>query len=338
MGMRGVAPLVALSAVWVGGCSTSTEETPEGPVEWRVVFDEEPSALLRVWGTSSSDVYVVGADADGSGPVALHYDGARWRRLRPPVQGDLWWVQGVGPDDVRMVGDDGIALRYTPSTDSFEIRTTPTTLRLFGVWGASSDDVWYVGGDTGRNRGVILRDDGRSVRSVDTTATASAAFFKAQGFGANAVWLVGQRGRTLFWNGAELVEHTTGTFLPLMGVHGQSEDQVFAVGGVGDGVMLSWDGAAWREETPLATPQMIAVWAVDDQLAYAAGFNGRLFRRRSGAWAEVEEPVPTFQDLHALWVDEKGEIWGVGGRLAEDPPTGGVLVHHGRPVGSEVVE
>lgn len=37
-----------------------------------------------------------------------------------------------------------------------------------------------------------------------------------------------------------------------------------------------------------------------------------------------------------MWVDDVGGVWVVGGRLAEDPPTGGVLVHYGAPVGTEL--
>lgn len=325
-----------LIALLAPACSDSD---PMATPEWQAVFSATPSALLRVWGTSAEDVYVVGANTDDAGAVGLHYDGETWRRIAPPAPGSLWWVQGVGPDDIRMVGDQGTALRYTPSTGEFEVRPTPTDLTLFGVWGASSTDVWYVGGSPGLGRGVILRDDGTTVREVMHTATASAAFFKVQGLSANAVWMVGQQGRALLWNGSELEQHDTGSALPLMGVHGTRPDQVFAVGGVADGVLFRWDGSTWTNETPAATPQMIGVWSVDAETTYAAGFNGRIFRRSAGGqWAELPEMLPTFQDLHAIWVDELGHIWSVGGRLAQDPPTEGVLIRYGPPIGNEITE
>lgn len=328
--------LLVGSCLALGACSSSD---PIVEPAWQAVFEGTESALLRVWGTGPSDVYVVGADAKGSGPEVRHYDGERWRRLQAPSPGTLWWVQGVGPDDVRMVGNDGRVFRYTPSTGTFEVRPTPTNLTLFGVWGASSTDVWYVGGDPGLGRGVLLRDDGTTVREVQHTSTASAAFFKVQGTSASEVWMVGQQGAALFWDGSQLQRHDTGTRLPLMGVHGTRRDRVFAVGGVADGVLLSFDGSSWRNETPTGTPQMIGVWSLEDGIAYAAGFNGRIFRRdTAGTWAELEAMVPTFQDLHAIWLDEDAGLWAVGGRLAEDPPTDGVLIHYGPPVSSEVSE
>ena len=326
--------VVLAVAALAPGCGG--QDAPSGPPTWQVVFEEQPAAILRAWGRSSRDVYVVGADVADAGPLALHFDGERWTRLSPPTRGDLWWVQGVGPDDVRMVGDGGVALKYTPSTGAFEVRPTAETQTLFGVWGSSPDDVWYVGGAPGRNEGVILRDDGATVTDSGFTATASATFFKAHGFAADDVWFVGQQGRTVRYDGQSATTPPTGTPLPIMGIHGQDRDHLYAVGGVADGVMLAWDGARWVDETPAGTPQMIAVWATGEDEAYAAGYNGHLYRREAGVWAPIAPAAPTYQDLHALWVDETGGVWVVGGRLAEDPPTGGVLLHYGAPVPTEV--
>ena len=327
---------IPIALLFLIGCNSSEDDDTSDPSSWSAVFQDVDGGLLRVWGASANDVYLVGADADGTGPVVRHFDGTKWKSLAPPVEGDLWWVQGVGPDDVRMVGENGLALKYTPSTNTFEVRDTPTALTLFGVWGASSSDVWYVGGDTGRNRGVILRDDGDRVVEVSHTSTSAAAFFKAYGFGPNAVWMVGQKGTALFWDGTELRATDTGTTLPLMGVHGTAADRVWAVGGVANGVILGWNGSSWEEQTPASTGQLFGVWAAADT-TYACGFNGLILERKDGVWAPVPK-IPTYQDLHAIWVDETKAIWSVGGRLAESPPSGGVLVRYGSPISSEVTE
>ncbi len=323
---------LVIAGAGAAACSGS-EDDDGGPPVWSAVFENLPGGLLRAWGTSSKDVYVVGA-----GGQALHFDGKKWRRLSPGISTALWWVQGVGPDDIRMVGDGGKILRYRPSTDAFETLASPTERRLFGVWGAAPDDVWYVGGETGSNRGVVLRDDGTTIREVPLTATSSAVFFKVIGFASDDVWLVGQQGHAIHWDGSDYVETETHTALPLLGVHGGSDDELWAVGGVGNGVILEWNGTDWQEETPPATPQMIGVWAVDAEDVYACGFNGRIFRRSGGAWAEVAEKLPTFQDLHAIWVDDRGAIWATGGRLLQDPPTAGVLIRYGPPISMEVTE
>ena len=39
---------------------------------WQVVLEGTPGALLRAHGTSANDVWIVGADADGQGPLVYH--------------------------------------------------------------------------------------------------------------------------------------------------------------------------------------------------------------------------------------------------------------------------
>jgi hypothetical protein len=59
-------------------CTADT--TPRGTLH--PVLQNLPAAVLSVSGTSSSDVYAVGADArDGHGPYVIHYDGSTWKRL-----------------------------------------------------------------------------------------------------------------------------------------------------------------------------------------------------------------------------------------------------------------
>lgn len=324
-------------ALGVVACGGDTEPPPPAPAEWRAVFSGLDGALLRAWGPNPNDVYVVGADPDEQGPTILHFDGAAWKKLTAPSRGNLWWVNQVGPDDIRMVGDRATVLRYTPSTGAFQVipTQTSTTITLFGVWGSSSNDVWYVGGNVARNRGVVLRDDGATVREIPLAASSSAAYFKVQGIGSD-VWIVGQLGTAIRWDGTGFTQPPTDTGLPLMGVHGTRADRVFAVGGVSDGVLLFWDGSAWHHEEDRSTPQMFGVWAAGDDLVYGAGFNGRVYKRQGGAWAPLGEKIGTFNDIHAVWVDEAGGIWLAGGRLAQNPPRDGMLVRYGAPISSEV--
>jgi hypothetical protein len=318
---------VLSSTLALAACGPSDE-----PPSWQVVHDELPGGVLRVWGTSARDVYAVGSDGDGAGSLVLHYDGAKWSRLDPGTTGDLWWVEGVGPDDIRMVGEAGLILRYRPSTKTFERITAPEPITLFGVWGRSSEDVWYVGGNVAGRRGVVWRDDGSGPRVPEATLTSTTStFFKVYGFASGETWSVGQGGTTMHFDGVAFDAPTSGTRLPLFTVHGTDPAHVWAVGGVADGVILAWDGTAWVDETPPETPQVNAVFASTAERVHAAGFNGRMWAREAGVWGELDG-VPTFDDLHSVWVDDEGGIWAGGGQLASDPPRDGVLVHYGRAV------
>src|SRR5215472_8163914 len=110
-----------VALVVLAACGSKTTEPPPVTPAWQAVFQDLPGGLLRVWGRSSRDVYAVGA-ADDQGSVALHYDGRAWKRLATGTREDLWWVDAVGDDDVRMVGAKGLILVHHPRAGTFERR------------------------------------------------------------------------------------------------------------------------------------------------------------------------------------------------------------------------
>jgi hypothetical protein len=300
---------------------------------WSTLVEDAPGALLRVWGTDADEAYAVGADGDGDGSLVFRSDGQTATRLDPGSSGDLWWVHGVGPDDVRMVGEAGTIVSFRPSTGAFEALPSPGGATLFGAWGANADDVWYVGGRPFEPSGVVWRDRGDGARPAGgvPASTSSTAVFKVHGFETGEVWMVGQRGRTWYFDGIAWSEPDAPTTDTLFTVHGVRPDRVFAVGGTIDGVILAWDGAAWIDETPDGAPPLNGVWATDAERAFAVGFNGTVLERTGdGEWRDFEGGRGTFDDLHAVWVDPSGALWAVGGLLAADPPTGGTLVRYAK--------
>lgn len=175
--------------------------------------------------------------------------------------------------------------------------------------------------------GVILRN--HAPVQPQPTATSSASMFKVHGSSDNSVFIVGQRGSAFHFDGSQLQELAVPTRLPLIAVHGVADDAMFAVGGGASGLMLRYNGQEFVDESPAEVPSISGVFAIDRDEAYAVGFNGRVFHRKAGLWAELEAEIPTFEDLHSVWVDELGGLWAVGGRLSVDPPTSGVLIHFG---------
>jgi hypothetical protein len=350
--------LSALVLVTVGsGCGTSGGEN-KGPPDWQLVMQDLPGALLRVWGTSSKDVYAVGANGDGKGGLLFHYDGNKWKKIETNQQEDLWWVQGIDGENVSIVGKAGLAMNYNPKTGAMTARHAPESIILFGSWGCAPNDRWYVGGQPAGGHGVVWRDDGTTIRAPEmpATSTKSATIFKVYGFACDDIWMVGQRGLAIHWNGTKF-DHPppdTGAGLPLFTVHGIKRDRIYAVGGASSGVIVAWDGAWWMDETPkpgdgAPFPMMNGVWVANDGTAYTAGFNGHIYKRdptapqgTKTAWSELPtNPTgstlrATFKDYHSIWVDEKNEIWAVGGDLTADPPKGGVLVHYGVPISTQV--
>ena len=117
--------IVRLLAVMVGlgACNGDDQAAaPDAgePVEWALLTEEEPSALLSVWSASEDDVWVVGGDdrtESEHGPLVLHYDGAAWARLDPGVRDvDLWWVFGFPGGPVFFSGSGAYSLMMRDCT------------------------------------------------------------------------------------------------------------------------------------------------------------------------------------------------------------------------------
>ena len=81
---------------FANACSNNEEDRQhqETPYSWSRIIDSPDAALLSVHGTSSTNVYAVGADS-GDGPLALHWNGRDWTKLETGLEGDLWWVHGA---------------------------------------------------------------------------------------------------------------------------------------------------------------------------------------------------------------------------------------------------
>jgi hypothetical protein len=88
-------------------------------------------------------------------------------------------------------------------------------VKLYGVWGAAPNDVWFVG-----TNGAIRRWNGTELQTVASPTTTT--LLAVHGRGANDVFAVGAAGTVLHWNGTEWSVVETGC--------GVSLDAVFALG------------------------------------------------------------------------------------------------------------
>lgn len=316
---------VVLGLVMIAGCGSDAVEP-----SWAVVSEAQPSALLSVWGTSSTDVWVVGGDPrDGSGPTVAHYDGTAWTRLDTGLRNvDLWWVTGFAGGPVFMSGSNGTILRYENGV--FEPQTTPGTSIVFGMWGASPTDVWAVGGNFGSG-GFAWRFDGatwRAVPDVPADIASLGTCWKVNGRTPDDVWISATSGTTLHWDGAALARIDVPVDASLLSVAGNDERFV-TVGGAFDGVLYENDGTGWQSAIPPGGPLLTGVALSADQ-AIAVGQFGTVLRRGRSGWST--DPRVTDENLHATWIDPDGGVWAVGGHYDVVPMRAGVLIHEGAPV------
>lgn len=339
--------LLALLSLPLVACDD--EETPPvdadaGVGSWAVVTESPEAALLAVHGTDSDDVWMVGAD-DGEGPVAVHWDGAAWSRMATGLIGDLWWVHAFDDGEVFFSGSDAHVARYADG--AFERMTTPGLGKhtVFGLWGATSDDVYAVGAVAGRN-GFVWHYDGEAWTDLplpdglpQTEARDIPSFFKVWGTSADDVWVVGGEGVVLRGNARDgFTAVDSGADGLLFTVHGTG-DRLVVVGGAQNGVLLEADGDALVEKTPTGAPLLQGVCVANDGVTWAVGARGVVYREGAEGFERVNTDLQLdVQSLHAVWVDPQGGVWAVGGNVLSGPLDGGVGIYSGPAIEGIVVE
>ncbi|HUI28317.1 MAG TPA: hypothetical protein VL403_19710 [Candidatus Kryptonia bacterium] len=319
----------------------------------RLILEGQPAALLSISGTSAADVYAVGADPqDGTGPYVLHYDGQNWHRLKTHSTGSLWWIS-VTPIDgsFYMAGENGVVLRYQPSTQTFTpLPSLGAATQLFGVWGTDANQIWAVGRalSNGPSSGVMWRFDGAKW-TLDTGIAAllsqsPLAFYKVWGRDANDLYVVGQQGDeqglVFHFDGAVWTQSAVDlngaspASSPLFTVHG-NDTQVVAVGGFFSGLILELQGASFANVAPEETVQMNGVFIRPDGSGVAVGIAGALGFRGIAGWQYQRLNITL--DFHGAWVDPEGGVWAVGGDLTT-ALNQGILAYGGvETIGSNIL-
>jgi len=316
--------------------------TPVPTGQLHQVLQNLSGALLSITGTSASDVYTVGADAsDGAGPLVLHYDGQKWQRLATGAQPGLWWISVTPIDgDFYMAGDQGLILRYTPSSGAFRTQITPTGApTLFGIWGPDVSHIWAVGGDLSNqdSGGVLWRFDG-TTWAVDAELRAFRpmgvpVLYKVWGRSSSDVYVSGRLGVVLHFDGAQWTQIDVDMAgadpveLPLFTIHG-NDTTVAASGGLENGVIYELNGTTFENRAEVGTPQMNGVFLRPDGTGVAVGIAGAIATRGPGGW-ELQTGIRTGLDLHGSWIDPDGGIWAVGGDLSTNLNRG--MVVYGGP-------
>jgi hypothetical protein len=333
--------LVAASLILAACSSSSSSGGGDAAVTatpWAPAFDATNVGwLLSTCGSGPTDLYAVG----GSTPKAavMHYDGAAWSKVALGLDAPLLnWCHAFAPDDVTIVGDGGTVIHFDGR--AWSKRATPTTQDLWGVWGASPDDVWAVGGDgMAAGHATLLHWDGAAWAAVALPTLQKADVFqllKVWGTGADDVYVVGQRGVVLHKKGATWSEELVGASDDLVSLWGTGPDRIVAVGGRANGIASVWDGTAWKTTELAPTPGLNGVWMRVPGKAHVAGAYGTLGVLDLGTMAlEVADVGEQKLDFHSVRGDASGHLWAVGGNLGSAHPATYTGIAFGRRLGSD---
>jgi hypothetical protein len=324
--------LFALLAFFLSACPDDPDDPPVALVWHTVADDYESGVLYSGWANGPDDVWIVGGEPGRS--LVLHFDGTSWESMDPGLGEQLWWVHGFPGGPVYVCGDHGAAARWNGSEWEQLDTGAPGTV-FYGVWGATPDDIWLVGGPTQSpatgvtpEGDVVLRYDGSAFERVeiqallDKPASAQKNLFKVWGASATAVFIVGSSGLALHYDGTSWEKkETPAVGQALFTVTGRSADDVYAVGGEIAAVALHWDGTAWSEIVlPSSAPQVIqGVWTAPGEPVYFGGWYGFTAALTLGGTWTVEN-TGSFFGYHAVLGDGGGSVWALGGDIYSMAP------------------
>jgi hypothetical protein len=258
---------------------------------------------------------------------------ADFARVAVDVRGTLWWVAEAADGSVALVGEGPTVLRTTAEAwrTAERWRTEPVEgaegTTLFGVW-EGTNERFAVGGDVMREeaRGVLLRRDASGGWAPDPRVASEhleGALFKVWGHADDDVWVVGERGLVLHFDGTEWTRVASPVRTRLLTVHGAQDGAPIVVGGASNGVLLEHEAGALVEHSPEWMPTLSGVF-VRGERAVVVGSDGVVLHRTHGQWVLDETTTATI-DFHAVALRSDDSVWAVGGNLTSPALDGGEI-------------
>jgi hypothetical protein len=282
--------------------ATIVDATP--PPAWRPQPSNLTQDLRGVWGSSASDVYVVGLQG-----TILHSRGdGTWTQQTSGTTKDLHAVWGSGPNDVYAAGD---VLLHSTGDGNWQSQTAPTT--LMGVWGSAPNDV-YVAGIFG-----ISHSSGDGKWTAQSQAEPYGGYFHVRGTSATDVYAVGG-----FINlnnpadGGGVAHLANGQWSwTRLSPPAEMKDIVFTtrgafiVGLLGQIWAQPSGSSTWTQQTSPVPWDLQGLWADDAGTLYAVGGSGTVLTSPGdGKW--TAQASLFVQDFWGVWGSGAHDIYAVG--------------------------
>jgi cysteine-rich repeat protein len=158
----------------------------------------------------------------------------------------------------------------------------PVSVDLRAVWGRSQDDIYAVGDAT------ILRWDNTGTWSQVPLAAPLLGSYRAVGGDAGHVYVVGDGGLVLVYDGATWQKINVGTTENLHGVWSVQQGGVSLVVAVGDhGTIVQYDGMQWVPGRTTSVANLTSVWGSSSDGFFAVGDRGTLLFYDGAVWRSM---------------------------------------------------
>ena len=248
--------------------------------------------LNEIHGISSSQIWAVGNDPDGAGPVPpaiIRWTGGpAWTDVSPAGVANNVNLEGVFTVSSNLAfavgglgGAAGTLLKWDGSVWASIAPGTADSLR--STWWLSSTDGWAVGGTLAA--GTVVHCTGAGPTCATETVPAGTPPLNAvHALSSTNVWAVGNDGAILHRDGTGWSTVASGLGLGdhLNSLYMISATEGWAVGVnvLGSPFILYWDGLTWSWVFPIPwfLPSLEDVWMVSSQDGWSVGQNGLILR------------------------------------------------------------
>ncbi len=172
---------------------------------------------------------------------------------------------------------------------------------FYGLWSSASAAVAVGSG------GVLARQSGASWTATTLAAASGLTLRGVFGVAPSNLWIVGDSGLILRWNGTTATAVPSGVTDTLHAISGSAANNLWAVGDRGR--VLHSDGNTWTVDAAgsgLTTEALYAVTVTSAGVVYAVGNNGTLLRYSGQKWRALDSG--TIAPLRAVWQSGGGDI------------------------------
>lgn len=301
--------------VWLGTRSKGIYHWDGAKVTEAFAPSQSIGQLMRaIGGSGPKDVWAVGDQGDGTGPVR-HYDGTSWKEMAGPFTNGhtIDAVRAFAPNDVWVGGGYDQIHHYDGETWT----TLPLPSGLEGIVvsiaGKPNDVTFALTRDGGKNHvgdAALLHWDGQALTKVTAPDDGEAYEppLTALATTPSGALLV-SRGAGDVYRGAggTFARLTSGPQIDYLTAASSPSGRVAATG-LSNRVVV-YENGAWQSKPALPDGRLFGVVASDASIA-ALGTNGR-FVALTAAGTDVSTPFGT-QAPGALVSDASGDLWAAG--------------------------